>query len=271
MTMRRFGVPFNCVLTVTGALFIVATVAFGCNHSQRDAVVAAEESRSILVEQPLGLLAVNDSIDGSSTVDHDTVKRLSDSPLHSPTSSPTNSSSKNTIPVASPESDRSPSPVTFGIAKMVAKSSSKVRGTVKFISERDATGEGSTILIHVNIAGASPGKHGFHLHENGDCSGIAAAAAGRHWNPTGEPHGGPTNPTRHLGDLGNLTVGADGKGVETLRVTFPRDQRGDVRTILIGKSVVIHQRTDDFASQPSGNSGPAIACGVVELTDVVAH
>jgi Cu-Zn family superoxide dismutase len=142
---------------------------------------------------------------------------------------------------------------------------------VRLVSEADATAAGSAIRIAIVVSGLTPGDHGLALHERGECSGVRAADAGRHWNPTGERHGGPHDKTRHLGDLGNLHVGADGRGRAVLRFRFPHDDRGDARTALIGKTVVVHERADDLKTDPDGGAGPAVACGAIERTDAVAH
>lgn len=117
------------------------------------------------------------------------------------------------------------------------------------------------VQIVANVQGLPPGgKHGFHIHEFGDCSSSDASSAGAHYNPTKHKHGGPEDADRHEGDLGNLE--ADSQG----HATYERLDK--VITLngpnsILGKSVVIHADEDDFKTQPTGNSGKRIACGLI--------
>ncbi|HEY6877178.1 MAG TPA: superoxide dismutase family protein [Polyangiales bacterium] len=132
-----------------------------------------------------------------------------------------------------------------------------LKGHVQF----RATPVGVKLVLHVE--GAPPGQHGAHIHEKGDCSDPEAKSAGGHWNPAGHKHGAPPPEASHLGDLGNLTVGEDGTG--QLEVTSEAWKIGDGSAEdLIGKAVVIHGGPDDLVSDPAGNSGPRIGCGVIQ-------
>lgn len=140
------------------------------------------------------------------------------------------------------------------VATLNPTEGSTVRGTVTF---REDAGK---VRVVAHITGLTPGEHGFHLHENGDCSLKDAMSAGGHFNPTGMPHGGPDTPRRHVGDLGNVTANQEGvahyervDGV--LSLTGPNS--------ILGKSVIVHAGPDDFVTQPSGNSGARLACGVI--------
>ncbi len=149
-----------------------------------------------------------------------------------------------------------PVPPAQAVAKLESRSGSTVTGTVTV----DQTPGGVSIVIQVS--GAKPGKHGVHLHETGDCSAPDAKSAGGHFNPTGTTHlARPPCAPHHGGDLGNLDVGADGNGKLTIVVpdltTFPGT------TSVIGRSVVVHDGEDDLHSQPAGNSGSRVACGVI--------
>jgi Cu-Zn family superoxide dismutase len=129
-----------------------------------------------------------------------------------------------------------------------------VRGTVTF----EPAGDGVRVTAH--IEGLAAGDHGFHLHQKGDCSAPDASSAGDHWNPAMQPHGGPDSPPHHAGDLGNITADASGmahldREVKGLSLDGPESLRG--------RSVVVHAKADDLKTQPSGNSGPRLACGVV--------
>ena len=117
-------------------------------------------------------------------------------------------------------------------------------------------------------AGIEPGDHGVHVHEAGLCEADAPAGpfttAGAHYNPTGQPHGGPDSPEAHAGDLGNITVADDGTG--ELTVTTDRITLSAGPTTLMdadGSALLIHAQADDLETQPSGDSGGRIACGVV--------
>lgn len=105
-------------------------------------------------------------------------------------------------------------------------------------------------------------QHGFHVHEIGDCSAPDASSAGGHLNPAGAGHGNPQSPERHLGDMPNLTSDDAGKAV--VSVTIPEATlHGGGPNDLVGRAVVVHAGRDDYVSQPAGDSGARIACGVV--------
>jgi Cu-Zn family superoxide dismutase len=97
-----------------------------------------------------------------------------------------------------------------------------------------------------------------HLHEKGDCSAPDAASAGGHYNPEGRKHGGPTGAERHAGDFGNIT--ANRSGAATVDTTLA----GMSLASLNGKGLVVHAQPDDEKSDPAGNSGARVACGVVK-------
>jgi Cu-Zn family superoxide dismutase len=136
----------------------------------------------------------------------------------------------------------------------------KVSGTVHF------TQEGAGVHVVADVAGVKPGKHGFHLHENGVCTPPDYKSAGGHWNPGHAPHACMPAEPRHAGDLGNITVAADGTGhldVVLAGVSFAGADS------VVGKAVVLHAGEDDCKSQPAGNSGDRLACGVVQTTAAV--
>jgi Cu-Zn family superoxide dismutase len=115
--------------------------------------------------------------------------------------------------------------------------------------------------VVIALGGVKPGRHGAHVHENPDCSAPDAKSAGSHYNPDNHPHGLPTASEHHVGDLGNIDVGADGKG--KLEITMPGAnlKQGDPHSFL-GRSIIIHEKVDD-GGQPVGNAGGRIGC--VEL------
>ena len=118
------------------------------------------------------------------------------------------------------------------------------------------------VRIVAGISGLTPGKHGFHLHEKGDCSAPDAASAGPHWNPSGADHGKWGEGAFHHGDIGNIEVGKDGKGRTTL-TTELWTLGGPEGTNILGRSVIVHANVDDFKTQPTGNAGGRIGCGVI--------
>src|ERR1700682_185561 len=143
---------------------------------------------------------------------------------------------------------------TKAAAKLESKSGSQVTGTVTF------TKTGDDVQVVADIENLKPGKHGFHIHEKGDCSAPDASSAGAHFNPTHQHHGGPSTAEHHAGDLGNLT--ADATGRVHLEWTGKLQLNGP--DSIVGKSVVFHKKEDDLKTDPAGNSGTRIACGVIQ-------
>ncbi|OIN99877.1 MAG: hypothetical protein AUJ49_10400 [Desulfovibrionaceae bacterium CG1_02_65_16] len=117
------------------------------------------------------------------------------------------------------------------------------------------------LLIQGTLSGLTPGAHGLHIHEGGDCGGPGARNAGGHFNPTGARHGSPGSPSHHAGDLPMLTAGADGTARFQARMGGLSLEDGPAG--VIGRTIVVTARPDDFTTQPTGNSGPAVACGVI--------
>ncbi len=113
-----------------------------------------------------------------------------------------------------------------------------------------------------DISGLSPGEHGFHIHQWGDCSAPDGKSAGGHYNPFNNPHGGPTDNIRHVGDLGNIKAGENGQAHfemtdRVISLTGPNS--------IIGRAVIVHAGRDDLKSQPTGNAGSRVACGVIGI------
>ena len=134
-------------------------------------------------------------------------------------------------------------------------SGSKVQGVVNFIQEFDQ------LRVEARITGLTPGEHGFHIHETGDCSAPDASSAGGHFNPTGMAHGGAQSENRHVGDFGNLKAGVSGEAY--LSQVFPSLKINGPESI-IGKAIIVHEKADDLKSQPSGDAGGRVACGVIQ-------
>ncbi len=118
------------------------------------------------------------------------------------------------------------------------------------------------VRVSGNLTGLREGGHGFHIHEFGDCSAPDGSSAGDHFNPNGHPHAGPEEAKRHAGDLGNVPAGADGK--VTLGFTDAHLSL-EGPTGILGRSVIVHANADDFKTQPTGNAGGRLACGVVGI------
>lgn len=145
---------------------------------------------------------------------------------------------------------------------------SGVSGEITFVATASGLEASGT------IEGLEPGLHGFHAHENGDCGPgdsdndgqeEPGGAAGGHFNPDNSPHGGLNDPEgeRHVGDFGN--VEADDSG--TAEVSFT----DDVATLsgtnsIVGKAIIVHANEDDLVTQPDGNSGPRVGCGILEMS-----
>jgi Cu-Zn family superoxide dismutase len=157
------------------------------------------------------------------------------------------------IAQAQPE-EKSSAPLK-AIAVLHPTASNKVSGTVTFTEVADG------VQVHAEITGLTPGNHGFHVHEFGDCSAGDASSAGAHFNPTNKPHAGPDATERHVGDMGNVEADASGKAnLEYVdhQISLTNDQQS-----VIGRSVVVHAKADDLKSQPAGDSGARVACGVI--------
>ena len=146
------------------------------------------------------------------------------------------------------------------IAKAVAvlhpTKNSSVTGTVHFVQEAKG------VRVTAAVDGISPGKHGFHIHELGDCSAPDGTSAGGHYNPQGLPHAGPDQAKRHEGDLGNLEADTAGQANYD-RVDNDLFLNGTHS--IVGRAVIVHVGEDDLVSQPTGNSGGRQACGVIGI------
>ncbi|MDQ6622244.1 MAG: superoxide dismutase family protein [Verrucomicrobiota bacterium] len=140
------------------------------------------------------------------------------------------------------------------VAVLSPASDSKVMGTVTF------TAAGDEVKVVADLTGLTPGKHGFHIHEFGDCSDPKATSAGGHFNPTNHKHGAPADSDRHEGDLGNIEADASGKA--HLEVTDKMLKLSGADSI-VGHAVIVHEKADDLKTQPTGDAGGRVACGVI--------
>jgi Cu-Zn family superoxide dismutase len=145
---------------------------------------------------------------------------------------------------------------TKAVAVLMPTAGSNVHGVVTFAMTSGG------VRITARVEGLTAGGHGFHVHEYGDCSAPDGTSAGGHFNPAGVSHGGPDAPTRHVGDLGNLT--ADAQGVASYDRTDAQVSLTGPNAI-IGRGVIVHAQADDFTSQPTGAAGARVACGVIGI------
>jgi Cu-Zn family superoxide dismutase len=116
--------------------------------------------------------------------------------------------------------------------------------------------------IVADLIGLTPGKHGFHIHEFGDCSSPDGKSAGGHFNPDNNPHAGHDAAQRHEGDMENIE--ADSSGKAHFELTDKIMTMSGEHSI-IGRSVIVHEKADDLHSQPTGDAGGRVACGVIGI------
>lgn len=140
------------------------------------------------------------------------------------------------------------------IAVLHPTKGSNVEGTVTF------TKAGNETKVVADLTGLTPGKHGFHIHEFGDCSSPDGKAAGGHFNPTKSPHAGHDVTQRHVGDLGNIEADSSGKAHLELTDTM-MTMSGE--NSIIGRGLIVHEKADDLKTQPTGDAGGRVACGVI--------
>ena len=146
--------------------------------------------------------------------------------------------------------------ITHASAVVYPTKGNAASGTVTFTQKDDG------LHIEARITGLTPGEHGFHIHEFGNCACDDGVCAGDHFNPTNAPHAGTDTLMRHVGDLGNITANADGVAeynfIDTLSTLKGPHS-------IIGRSVIIHAQPDDYTTQPTGNAGARIGCGVIGI------
>lgn len=148
-------------------------------------------------------------------------------------------------------------PVT-GPSKAIAVLHPTTGSTVSGVVMFEATEHG--VRVMAKISGLKPGKHGFHIHEYGDCSSGDGSSAGGHFNPGGMPHSGPLMEKRHVGDMGNIEADSDGNATldyvdSVILLSGPHS--------VVGYGVIVHEKADDLKTQPTGDAGGRLACGVI--------
>jgi superoxide dismutase, Cu-Zn family len=148
------------------------------------------------------------------------------------------------------------SSAVVAVADMKATQGYATTGKVEFAQADNGA------RVKVDLSGLSPNtEHGFHVHERGDCSASDGMSAGGHFNPEGVAHGSYTQAPHHAGDLPN--VKADAKGEVHTSFDTGALSVGSGSGDVVGRAVVVHREPDDYKSQPAGNSGPRVACGVI--------
>jgi len=143
-------------------------------------------------------------------------------------------------------------------AKLAATADSKDMGTARFYKLDDGK---IRMDLEINYASRADSTVAVHFHEHGDCGNMGENAHG-HWNPSKENHGKWDSAASHAGDIGNIQL--DSKGHGTVSVTTDRwTVDGDEIKTIIGRGIIVHGGTDDYKTQPTGNSGPRVGCGVI--------
>ncbi|HKX41415.1 MAG TPA: superoxide dismutase family protein [Burkholderiaceae bacterium] len=141
------------------------------------------------------------------------------------------------------------------VAQLNPTQGNQAKGTVWFAQD------GLRVNVRVQVSGLTPNQeHGFHVHEKGDCSAPDAMSAGGHFNPGGKPHG-PQSAAHHGGDMPSLKADAAGNAQASFQIEGVSVGTGIDG--LLGKGVIVHAKPDDYTTQPTGNSGGRIACGVI--------
>lgn len=139
-------------------------------------------------------------------------------------------------------------------------------GELKALGDSGVTGkatftrQGDKVHVEAELSGLTPGKHGFHIHEFGDCSAPDGKSAGDHFNPEGHQHGAP-GAASHPGDLGNIDADANGRAKLSLTVEQLTVDAGKLG--IVGRGLIVHEKADDLVSQPVGEAGGRVACAVI--------
>lgn len=137
------------------------------------------------------------------------------------------------------------------------KSGSTVTGTATF------TEKNGKVAFEAKLTGLAPGVHAIHIHEKADCSAADASSAGGHWNPTFKKHGKWGSVEYHKGDIGNFTADPSGNAKISLTTDEWCIGCGDETKDILGKGLIVHEKADDFTTQPTGNAGGRQACSAI--------
>jgi superoxide dismutase, Cu-Zn family len=149
-----------------------------------------------------------------------------------------------------------------GLADAAAKADLAVTGQPSMKASARFEQIETGVKVLVDVEGGPPGKKGVHIHEKGDCSNIPGQSMGEHFAPKGEPHGLPDASRHHIGDLGNIVIDQSGKGRLEIMAEGANLEKQDAQSFL-DRAIVIHAG-EDKGTQPSGDSGTPLACGVIE-------
>ncbi len=141
------------------------------------------------------------------------------------------------------------------VATLEPTTGNTARGTVTF------TQKGDKVVMRADVTGLTPGGHGFHVHEKGDCSSGDGMSTGGHFNPRGKPHAAHTTVERHAGDLPMLVADAGGNASMVIELDVITVGAGDAD--IVGRGLIVHKDPDDYKTQPTGNSGARVACAVI--------
>jgi len=169
----------------------------------------------------------------------------------------------NSMTTSTPAASSSMSSMPMASATLSPTTGNTANGMVHFMELSNGA-----VQVEVNLSNVPPGVHGFHVHDKGEC-GADGMAAGGHFNPATTNHGAPTATPHHAGDFGNVTADAAGN----VKVTFA------TRSIsvsagansVVGHAVILHANPDDLVTQPTGNAGGRIACGVTTMMSGDMH
>ena len=165
-----------------------------------------------------------------------------------------------TPPAPPPAAPPAASTAQQAVAVLASASGSRVSGKLTLAPMGDG------VHISGEVGGLAPnGQFGFHVHEKGDCSAVDASSAGGHFNPAASPHGRAGTASHHAGDMDNVT--SDGEGVARVNVHLRGvSLGGGADNDIAGRAVIVHAAPDDYRTQPTGNAGARLACGVVKVT-----
>lgn len=151
-----------------------------------------------------------------------------------------------------------PPAIKSAIAVIHPTEGNSTKGIIRF-----TTVDGGVKIVG-DVEGLEPNsKHGFHIHQYGDCSAANGKSAGGHYNPESVKHAGPDTMERHAGDLGNLQADANGKA--HYEMTAKNITINGAKSPILGRGIIIHAKADDLTSQPTGAAGPRIGCGTIGI------
>jgi len=155
-------------------------------------------------------------------------------------------------------------PQSTSQTSLIASAGLKPTKGNKTIGEATFEQSGDKVKVAIFVQGLKAGQeHGLHIHDKGDCSSGDGTSAGGHFNPFGKPHGNPGGSVRHAGDLPSLKANKDGRA--NIQVEMDMISVTPGPGSIVGRAVIVHADPDDFKTQPTGNAGARLACGVITL------